>query len=78
MPSLDVVEEMASHIKCHYLNIRAKNGLHLESPEIYPHILGLLRKSCASFIYHEVPGTHHVHLNNPEVVAPLLTEFLLS
>lgn len=23
-----------------------------------------------------VPGDHHVHLNNPEVVAPLVSEFL--
>lgn len=76
MPSIDIVMEMAAKIKCHYLNIRAKDGLPLESPEIYPMVLEKLETTCASFAYHEVPGTHHVHLNSPELIAPIISEFL--
>lgn len=78
MPSLDIVLEMADKLKCHYLNIRATEGLckTMESPEVYPAVLARLKKTCRSFGYYVVEGKHHVHLNEPEKVAPLIAEFL--
>lgn len=78
MPSLDIVLEMADKIKCRYLNIRAMDGLKLESPEVYPMVLERLKATCSSFAYHEVKGTHHLHLNTPELIAPIIIPFLKS
>ena len=35
-----------------------------------------LRKYNPNFIYREVEGGHHVHLNSPELVAPIVNKFL--
>lgn len=35
-----------------------------------------LRKNNKFFEFHTVEGTHHVHLNNPSIVAPLVTNFI--
>lgn len=78
MPSLDIVLELAAKVKCHYLNIRAKDGLKLESPEIYPQVLKLLRDTCKSFNYYVVDGAHHVHLNDAKRIAPFLAKFLTT
>uniref|UniRef100_A0A0A9ZHH3 Putative serine hydrolase n=1 Tax=Lygus hesperus TaxID=30085 RepID=A0A0A9ZHH3_LYGHE len=78
MPSLDIVMEMAEKVNCHYLNIRASDGLKMENSEVYPTILDVLKKRCKSFNYHEVEGTHHVHLNEPEKVSSFISSFLLA
>jgi hypothetical protein len=64
----------ASRIKCRVLNIRADRGfLHGGKPEeVYLHTLDLMQQ-CER---HVVKGSHHVHLNNPERVAPLINKFL--
>lgn len=36
----------------------------------------VLEKNNDKFECHFVPGTHHVHLNNPEIVAPVIKKFL--
>ncbi|KAL1137778.1 hypothetical protein AAG570_009474 [Ranatra chinensis] len=76
MPSLDIVLEFAGRITCDYLNIKAKEGLKFDNPEIYYEVLDHIKKSSRSFSFHEVPGTHHIHLNNPEKIAGILADFL--
>ncbi|XP_011646021.1 probable serine hydrolase isoform X2 [Pogonomyrmex barbatus] len=76
MLSLDLVLEYASHIKCAYLNIRAVPGLKLEQPENYEKVLDIIKQGARKFEYHEVKGTHHVHLNDPEKIAPIIKNFL--
>ena len=74
--SMDLVLAYASKIKCAYLNIRAIPGMKFDHPENYQIVLDRIKLTAKRFEYHEVPGTHHVHLNEPEKVAPIIREFL--
>lgn len=76
MISLDLVLEYAARIKCAYLNIRAVPGMKFEQPESYQKVLDVIKLGARKFEYHEVEGTHHVHLNKPEQVAPIINKFL--
>ncbi|XP_029673456.1 probable serine hydrolase isoform X1 [Formica exsecta] len=76
MFSLDLVLEYASCIKCAYLNIRAVPGMKFEQPENYQKVLDNIKLVARKFEYHEVNGTHHVHLSEPEKIAPIIINFL--
>lgn len=78
MVSADLTKAYAAHIKCPYLNIRAVPGLKFEQPEHYQEILDIIKIKSKRFHYEEVEGSHHVHLNNPEKVAPIIKAFLMS
>lgn len=68
--------EMASRIECEVLNIKSKPGMYYEKPKYYEQTLNIIRKSAKRVVYHEVPGSHHAHLNNPEYFAPHVADFL--
>ncbi|XP_044015513.1 probable serine hydrolase isoform X3 [Aphidius gifuensis] len=74
----DLSKQYAEQIKCPYLNIRALQGLKNEISGHYEEILDIIKKKSSKFEYQEVEGTHHVHLNDPEKVAPLIENFLNS
>ncbi|XP_078045296.1 putative serine hydrolase isoform X2 [Augochlora pura] len=74
--NLELVLAYAARIKCAYLNIRASEGLKYDNPDAYKLTLDQIKVGSKKFEYHEVEGTHHVHLNNPERVAPIITNFL--
>lgn len=76
--SLDLTNAYAEKIHCPYLNIRAKSGLKWDYPNHYQEVLDIIKKSSTQFEYHEVEGSHHVHLNNPENVFPIIKNFLKS
>lgn len=78
MISRDEVYELANKIKCHYLNIRATKTISMEFPEAYDELLDIIKANAKSFKFAEVEGTHHFHLNNPEDLAPLITDFLVQ
>ena len=63
----------ATQIKCRILSIRGKEGflLHDGVKQIYEDSIKLL-KQCE---HHDVEGSHHVQLNNPENIAPLINKF---
>ncbi|XP_043273277.1 probable serine hydrolase isoform X1 [Venturia canescens] len=75
MLSMDLVLSYASQIKCSYLNIRAVPGLKFDNPENYGKVLDKIKETSRRFEYREVEGSHHVHLNEPEKVAPIIEEF---
>lgn len=75
--SLEQVLVYAEQIKCHVLNIKGVPGMQHEREEVYPIVLDAIRKN-ATVEYHEVPGTHHLHLMTPERVAPIISAFLLN
>jgi pimeloyl-ACP methyl ester carboxylesterase len=68
--------ELASRIKCEVLNIKFKNGPYYEKREFYEQTLKTVESSAKCLEYHEVEGTHHAHLNNPENVADIVINFL--
>ena len=41
-------------------------------------ILHVYKTHNPNFAYYKVEGGHHLHLNTPEKVAPLVTKFLLQ
>lgn len=75
--SIEQVLAFAELIKCHVLNIKAIPGLKHEREEVYPMVLNAIRKN-ATVEYHEVPGTHHLHLTTPERIASIISAFLLN
>ncbi|KAK5866006.1 hypothetical protein PBY51_020228 [Eleginops maclovinus] len=72
--------EIQSRIQASVLVVLGDKGFGATTgPELYP------RKLASKLLqgYHDrnhtvvtVPGDHHVHLNDPEVVAPLVSDFL--
>lgn len=78
MIALDMSLECAKRIKCGYLNIRAVPGMKFDHPESYELIVNEIKNVSKQFEYHEVEGSHHVHLNNPERVAPIINNFVHS
>jgi hypothetical protein len=69
----DFILAFASRIKCRVLNIRAHGGFPLggKAEQVYQHTLDLMQQ-CE---HHVVEGSHHLHLNNPGNVAPLINKF---
>ena len=73
--SQDVPVQMAKKINCPHLFIKALQGPYYEEKEYYDEVLAILKKN-PKFEYHEVDGTHHVHLNEPEKIAKIINSFL--
>lgn len=69
-------KEFANRLNCELMIIKASAGTIYEKQEHYDEMKCLYSKSAKKFIYKEVEGTHHVHLNDPQVVAPLIVEFM--
>jgi pimeloyl-ACP methyl ester carboxylesterase len=76
--SLDMTLEYASKITCEVLNIRGKSGMKFDPPENYQIVLDRIRQSAKKLEFHEVEGTHFLHLNNPESICPIIVGFLKS
>lgn len=70
--------ELTSRIKCEVLNVKFKQGPYYEKKEFYEETLNILRQSAKRLEYHEVEGTHHAHLNNPESVVEIVKNFLCA
>lgn len=67
----------AKRIRCKVLNIRGVPGMKFENPHVYEEVIATLKQNADRVIYEKVPGTHHLHLVTPELVAPIITNFLL-
>lgn len=70
--------ELAKRIKCRYLNIKSVPGRTMDNWATYKQILDIIQQNSEDFKFHRVDGNHHVHLNEPEKIAPLINEFLSS
>lgn len=77
MFAVEQVVSYAQQIKCHVLNIRAVPGMKFENTELYPRVIETMKQQ-AIVEYHEVPGTHHLHLVTPEAISEIITTFLLT
>ena len=74
--SMDMALEYASKITCEVLNIKGKAGMQFDPPESYNIVLEKIRNSAKKLEFHEVEGTHFLHLNNPESICPIIVKFL--
>ncbi|XP_030080899.1 probable serine hydrolase [Drosophila hydei] len=70
-----LIAEMSSRIKKKpYLIIKASKSNYINSKA--NEAISILRKQNPHFEYHEVPGTHHVHLVSPDLCAQYIVPFL--
>lgn len=76
MFTTEQVLSYAERIKCQVLNIRAEPGMKFHKPEVYEMVIEAMRGSAEFVIFKKVPGTHHVHLVNPERIASDIDDFL--
>lgn len=76
LPSLDIVKELAGHINCRYMNVKAKPYRSLDNWLVYSQVLEIIKANAKEFFYKEYDGTHHFHLNNPECVALDVATFI--
>lgn len=77
--TMDQVTELQSRIEAPVLIVLADSGFENlfiapEQKKFLSDLLQVYRNKNNSVV--TVPGDHHVHLNNPEVVAPIVSEFL--
>ena len=70
------LKAVARAIVCPFLLIKAKNTSVFEPKELYREFYDIYRDASERFRYVEVEGKHHVHLSHPEVVAPIIIDFL--
>nr|ARD71211.1 acetyltransferase [Spodoptera exigua] len=69
------VEALVRRLKCPTLYIKAIDSPY--SADAYSiEMREILEQNNENYEFHFVPGTHHVHLNNPELVAPLIKNFI--
>lgn len=73
--SLEQCVELQSRIQASVLIILADNGYGASSDKM-PSSKLLQGYQDKNNTVKKVPGDHHVHLNNPEVVAPFVSDFL--
>lgn len=71
----DTYIEMARSIRCPYLFIKARHTLIMEDDKSYKEILNILL-SQSNFQYYECDGSHHVHMNNPQIISPTIVDFI--
>ncbi|XP_069683648.1 probable serine hydrolase [Periplaneta americana] len=76
--SMDMSLSYASKITCEVLNIKGKPGMKFDSPENYHIILDKIKETAKKLEFHEVEGSHFLHLNNPENVCPIIIKFINS
>jgi len=72
----EINEEFATNIKCPHLLIKATEASKYMSEENYERLLNIFKENNPHFQYREVPGGHHLHLNTPELIAPIINDFL--
>lgn len=77
MFTLEQILTFAELIQCPVLNIKATPGYKFERPEVYQQVLNVL-KNKVDVEYHEVFGSHYVHLHEPEKIANIINMFLLN
>lgn len=76
-PTKEQVLHLAGQVRCDVLNIKGKPGMLFDRPEYYQMVLNKMREKT-SVEFHEVEGTHHLHLNTPERISDLISNFLLK
>ncbi|XP_058447440.1 probable serine hydrolase [Malaya genurostris] len=71
-----VNHELARHVKVPQLMLKATQSPYRGSREGFDDMVAVLQKHNPLFELQYVNGSHHIHLTDPELVAPVITEFL--
>lgn len=70
------LKAVARGIVCPFLIIKARQSSFYESKELYREFYDIYRDASEDFHFVEVDGRHHVHLTQPELVAPVIEDFI--
>ncbi|XP_055639574.1 probable serine hydrolase [Toxorhynchites rutilus septentrionalis] len=76
--SQDVCLSMAKQLTMPFLFIKATQSPYFEDKRYYDQVVDVLKAENPFFVLRAVKGKHHVHLTEPERVAPVVTDFLLK
>eukprot|EP00055_Hartaetosiga_balthica_P004384 m.11371 g.11371 ORF g.11371 m.11371 type:complete len:337 (-) comp3827_c0_seq2:69-1079(-) len=74
--SFEHVRQFFRSLECPTCIILARDGIKFQQEENRKHILSLQQRLGKKFQFHQVDGTHHVHMIHPERVRPLWLKFL--
>ncbi|KFB39972.1 hypothetical protein ZHAS_00007357 [Anopheles sinensis] len=74
--SHDLNLEIARRIKAPFLYVKTTETPLFEDPQYHQETLDMLAAHNKDFVQASVEGKHHVHLSDPNRVAPLVSEFL--
>ncbi|KAK7075368.1 hypothetical protein SK128_014837 [Halocaridina rubra] len=66
----------AQNLQCKMLIIKASAGPWYEDKAVYDEMLSIYREKTEVFKFVTLEGSHHIHLNNPELAAPVIFDFL--
>lgn len=72
----DVTMILIKQIKAAYLYIKSDDNIYVEPEKIAKEALQQFRECNPHFEMVRVSGTHHVHLNDPHLVADKIGEFI--
>jgi pimeloyl-ACP methyl ester carboxylesterase len=67
---------LAKLINCPVFIGKAIGGSYYEVKQNFYEVLDILKESSVDCQYHRLEGSHHIHLNNPEVLADLIQKFI--
>lgn len=73
----DDIIEHAKRIVCPHMIMKASKSTYYEDKKYVYDVIEVLKQN-KFFEYHYIEGKHHVHLNEPEIVAKPLNEFLVK
>lgn len=69
--------QTAGNIKCPVCVIKGDPGEDYEPRENFMKMVNAIKSSNGGKLeFHLIPGTHHLHLNEPSIVAPIISKFL--
>ncbi|KAK6618480.1 hypothetical protein RUM43_013673 [Polyplax serrata] len=68
--------ELAGMISCNVLFLKADKSPFYDVQSNVEDVIYLIKKNGKLVEYHILPGTHHFHLNTPEVPAPVISSFI--
>lgn len=71
----EFLERLVRRISCPLLYFRAANSIYKLSDAHCLRVIEILEKNNPNFERHTVEGSHHVHTNNPERLAPIIIDF---
>lgn len=70
------LKAVARGIVVPFMLVKAKQSWFNENKEVYREFFDIYRDTSEHFHYAEVDGKHHVHLSHPELVAPVVIDFI--
>lgn len=71
----DFLDQFARNIKCPHLLIKAKGSPHYEGREKAQEVLRVYAENPLHE-FRELEGNHHLHLNTPGVILPVIKDFI--